>query len=145
MGVPVSRIGSFALVLILAGCSSGATESLGPGSYLPVAAADVRVVNATGRPFAFFAIAADLAPLLDPVPEMPVNNPHIQVVPPGGERPVGEIPGRAEAPEGGVAVYLYAITVDGERARFTDVQLRSGAEIRLAGGRIVIRRFPSSS
>jgi hypothetical protein len=139
----VSRSASFGLALIVAGCSSGPTESLQAGPLTPLSGGEIRVVNATVRPFAFFAVAADLAPLLDPVPEMPANSPHIHVVPTGDERLVGDIIGRAEAPGGGVAIYLYAITANGETARFTAVQLASGAEIRRAGGRIVIRQLPA--
>lgn len=141
----MSRTAFVAVALIVAGCSSSSTESLNAGPFAPMAGGDIRVVNATARPFAFFAVAADLAPLLDPIPEMPLSSPHIQVVPPGDERPVVDIPGRAEAPGGGVAIYLYAITGDGKTARFTDVQLASGQELRRAGGRIVIRQVPTPS
>jgi hypothetical protein len=98
-------------------------------------------VNATQEPLAFFAIAADLAPLLDPVPVIRVGDPGTRVVLAGDERPLGEVPGRAEAPHGGVAVYLYALTPDGTRARFTRVQLVPGADIRRAGGRIFIHQL----
>jgi hypothetical protein len=141
----VSRSASLALALIVAGCSSSPTESSQPGPLAPLTGGDIRVANATARPFAFFAVAADLAPLLDPVPEMPASSPHIQVVPPGSERLVGHIPGLAEAPGGGVAIYLYVIIQNGEIARFTEVQLASGAEIRRAGGRIVIRQLSTPS
>lgn len=102
---------------------------------------DLRVVNATGEPFAFFAIAADLAPLLDPVPEVELGDSSIQLVPAGAERTLVEISGRGEAPGGGVAIFLYALTDDPTRARFVRVQLVSGEETRQAGGRIVIRQL----
>jgi hypothetical protein len=81
------------------------------------------------------------SPLLDPVPEIGVNDPSIRLVPAGEERAVGEISGRREAPGGGIAVFLYALTTDGTRARFTRVQLVSGEKIRRAGGSIVIRQL----
>jgi hypothetical protein len=97
------------------------------------------VVNATPAPLAFFAIAADLAPLLDPVPEASVSEAWVRIVHPGAAQPVGELSGRETAPKGGVAVYLYALSADGTRVLFTRVQLASGEEIRRAGGRILIR------
>jgi hypothetical protein len=136
----VSNLRLTAFVLIVVGCSQAVTEPPSPG-FVPVADSDIRLVNATNRPFAYFAVAADLAPLLDPIPEMPTSDPNVQVVAAGSERPLGKIPGRAEAPEGGVAVYLYAISADGERARFTEVRLASGAELRRSRGRIVVRHF----
>ena len=104
---------------------------------------DVRVVNGTDEPFAFFAIAADLAPLLDPVPDASVAEPWVYLVPPGADRSVGELSGPEEAPNGGVAVYLYALSADGARVHFTRVQLASGQEIRRAGNRIIIRQLRS--
>jgi hypothetical protein len=100
---------------------------------------ELRVANGTAKPIAFFAIASDLMPLLDPVPELDADDPGIAVVPPGEERPVGPLPGREQAPDGGVAVFLYPLTDDGRRARFTRVELVSGDAIRSAGGRILIR------
>jgi hypothetical protein len=127
------------LALALAACSGGSTA---PSPPVPSpGAAETRVVNASGAPLLFFAVASDLAPLLDPVPELAVAEHQDEVVPPGGERPVGELSGREQAPDGGVAVYLYAITADGTRARFTRVQLVSGDEIRRNGGRIVVRKL----
>jgi hypothetical protein len=38
-------------------------------------------------------------------------------------------------------VYLYALTPDGTRARFTRIELVLGADIRRAGGRIFIRQL----
>lgn len=132
---------SLVLALVLAGCSNGVTGPTASGSPLPPTDGDLRLVNATQQPLAFFAIAADLAPLLDPVPEVRVGDPDIRLVLAGDEQPLGEVPGRAEAPQGGVAVYLYALTPDGTRARFTRVELVLGADIRRAGGRIVIRQL----
>jgi hypothetical protein len=63
------------------------------------------------------------------------------LVPAGTERALGEVSGREQAPNGGVALYLYALTADGTRARFTRVQLVSGEEIRRSGGRIVVSRL----
>jgi hypothetical protein len=100
-------------------------------------------VNATAQPFAFFVVAADLAPLLDPVPEVSVGDPDIKVIRPGAESAIGDVPGLTEAPHGGVAVYLYTFTPDGGRARFTRVHLVPGMDLRQAGGRIVIRHVES--
>lgn len=86
------------LGLAVLACSSAGSGPSGPG-WVPTDA-DLRLANATNEPFAFFAIAADLAPLLDPVPEVGVSDPSIQLVPPGTERAVGEISGRQEAPAG---------------------------------------------
>lgn len=111
-----------------------------PGPSAPATAAgELRVANGTAEPLAFFAVASDLAPLLDPIPELDVDHPGIDLVPPGGERPVGELSGREQAPDGGMAVFLYALMDDGRRARFTRVELMSGEAIRSAGGRILIR------
>lgn len=137
----MSPIRLLVLALIVAGCSHAPTEPLVPRSFLPVAGAEIRLVNATERPFAYFAVAADLAPLLDPIPEMPTSDPTVQVVAAGTERALGAVPGRGDAPEGGVAVYLYAISADGERARFAGVRLATGAELWRSGGRIVVRQF----
>lgn len=128
------------LGVAVVGCSSPATA---PGALAPPTDAVVRVVNATGEPLAFFAIAADLAPLLDPVPEASVRESWVHVVPAGADQAVGELSGREEAPDGGVAVYLYALTDAGARVHFTRVHLASGQEIRRAGGRIVIRDLRS--
>lgn len=57
----------------------------------------------------FLAVAPDLAPLLDPVPELAVTEHQAQLVPAGDERPVGEIMGQGDAPNGGVAIYLYRV------------------------------------
>jgi hypothetical protein len=117
-------------------CSNAATA---PGTPTQPAKVGIRVVNATAEPFAFFAIASDLAPLLDPVPEASVHEPWIRVVAPGEDEPVGELTGREQAPGGGVAVYLYVLIDDGARVRFSRVHLASGQEIRQSGDRIVIR------
>ncbi|HEY8259477.1 MAG TPA: hypothetical protein VIG08_17595 [Gemmatimonadales bacterium] len=122
-------------IAVLACSSSGSLPS-GPTS-----GGELRLANATGVPFAFFAVAADMAPLLDPVPEISVTDPSTRLVPAGAERAVGEVSGREGAPGGGVAVFLYRVTPDGMRARFTRVQLASGEEIRNAGNRIVIARL----
>jgi hypothetical protein len=121
-------------------CSNAGAGPSAAGGWVP-SDSDLRVVNATGEPLAFFAIAADLEPLLDPVPEIGVRDPSIRLVPAGAERAMGEISGRQEAPGGGVAVFLYALTADGTRARFTRVQLVSGEVIRQAKGRIVISQL----
>lgn len=134
------RIPPLLLGLAVFACSD-AGPGLSPSRGWPPSDRDLRVVNATGEPFAFFAIAADLAPLLDPVPEVEVGDPSIRLVPAGAERAVGEISGRRDAPGGGVAVFLYALTDDATRARFVRVQLVSGEEIRQAEGRIVIRQL----
>ncbi len=89
----------------------------------------------------FLAVAADLAPLLDPVPELAVTEHQAQLVPAGDERPVGEIMGQGDAPNGGVAIYLYRVAPDSRTARFTLVRQFAGEEIRRAGGRLVIRRL----
>lgn len=128
------------LGLAVFACSDAGSGPSGPGQWVP-SDADLRLANGTARPLAFFAIAADLAPLLDPVPEIGVSDSSIRLVPPGAERPVGEISGRQEAPGGGVAFFLYTLTAGGTRARFATVQLVSGEEIRKAGGRIVIRQL----
>ena len=122
---------------VLLGCSSSAT---GPGNPNE---GTVRVVNGTPQALAFFVVAADLAPLLDPVPEASVSEPWVHVVPPGADQGVGEVSGREQAPKGGLAVYLHEVTARGMRVRFTRVQLASGEEIRQAGGRIVIRQLRS--
>jgi len=133
------RIPRAALVgLVVLACSSPPPSAPGPAAP-STAAGELRVANGTELPFAFFAIASDLAPLLDPVPELDANDPAITVVPPGEERPVGELSGREQAPGGGVAVYLYRLIDSGRRARFTRVELVSGVAIRHARGRIVIR------
>jgi hypothetical protein len=124
--------------IIVAGCSNAATAPRVPSR---TAQLEVRVVNATADPLVFFAVAADLAPLLDPVPETSVTAPWAQPLASGASRALGELPGRDEAPQGGVAVYLYALTPDRMRAQFTRVELVSGEAIRLAGNRIVIRRL----
>lgn len=103
----------------------------------------VRVVNATPENLAFFVVAADLAPLLDPVPEASVFEPWVHVVPPGADRSVGDVSGRDQAPDGGLAVYVYRVTAGGTRVRFSRVELASGQEIQRAGGRIVIRQVGS--
>ncbi len=130
---------------LLLGLAVLACSNAGPGPSSPAGGpptdADLRLANATTKPLAFFAIAADLSPLLDPVPEIGVNDPSIRLVPAGEERAVGEISGRRKAPGGGIAVFLYALTTDGTRARFTRVQLVSGEKIRRAGGSIVIRQL----
>jgi hypothetical protein len=118
------------------GCSNAAPVPSEPGGP---SGADVRVVNGTHEPFAFFAIAADLAPVFDPIPEAPVEEPWVHVVAPGADWPVGDLSGGAEAPNGGVAVYLYALTSGGTRVHFSRVHLASGEQIRQAGGRIVVR------
>jgi len=127
------------LVLALAACSGGAIPLSPPDP--PPAPAETRVVNATGAPLIFFASATDLAPLLDPVPELEVAEYRDRLVPPGGERPLGELIGPEEAPDGGVAGFLYALADGGRRARFTRVQLASGDEIRRNGGRIFVREL----
>jgi hypothetical protein len=128
--------------LVLLACSSPPSSPSLPGPSTPVTAeAELRVANGTASPHAFFAIASDLMPLLDPVPELEADDPNIVVVPQGQERPVGRISGREQAPDGGVAVFLYALTDHGRRARFTRVELVSGDAIRGAGGRILIRRL----
>jgi hypothetical protein len=129
---------SLLVAISVVGCSNDVTT---PPAPTRTTQPEVRVVNATAEPLVFFVIAADLAPLLDPVPEASVTEPWAQPLAPGTARLLGEIPGRAEAPQGGVAVYLYALTADGTRAQFTRVELVSGQEIRQAGGRIVIRRL----
>jgi hypothetical protein len=77
-------------------------------------------------------------PLLDPIPELDTEDSGIILVPPGEERLVGEYSGREQAPNGGVAVFLYVVTDHGRRARLTRVELASGEAIRRAGGRILI-------
>jgi hypothetical protein len=120
-------------------CSPGPSAPSQPGPSAPATADELRVANGTGQPFAFFAAAYDLAPLLDPVPEVELEAGTLVLVPPGEERPVGELPETGEAPNGGVAVFLYRVTDDGRRARISRVELVSGDDIRAAGGRILIR------
>lgn len=128
------------LSLAVLACSPSPSAPTSPEPSTPATAAGaLRVANGTAAPLAFFAIASDLAPLLDPVPELDADDAGIAVVPPGEERPVGEVSGREQAPDGGVAVYLYALTDGGRRARFTRVELVSGEAIRRADGRILIR------
>jgi hypothetical protein len=131
--VPILR--ALLLGLALVGCSGSATS---PVLSIP-AASDLRLRNATDRALAFFAIAADLSPLLDPVPEASLDEPWLRLVQPGAERLVGEVEGRESAPNGGVAIYLYQPTPDGERARFQRVVQVSGEELTRSSGRIVIR------
>jgi hypothetical protein len=133
----MNSISSLLVAVVVAGCSNAA------GPHVPnrIAQAGVRVVNATADPLVFFAVAADLAPLLDPVPETSITAPWAQPLAPGASRALGDLPGRDEAQRGGVAVYLYALTPDGMRAHFTRFELVSGAAIRQAGNRIVIRRL----
>ncbi|MGH2376759.1 MAG: hypothetical protein ACREOC_16280 [Gemmatimonadales bacterium] len=131
---------SLLVAVAVVGCSNTATA---PATPSRTTQPDVRVVNATAEPLVFFAVAADLAPLLDPVPEASVTERWAQPLAPGAARRVGEIAGREQAPDGGVAVYLYALTADRTRARFTRVELASGQEIRQADGRIIIRRLRS--
>jgi hypothetical protein len=126
-----------ALILAVTACSNAATEPSAPASS--PADADLLLLNATERPLAFFAIAADLEPFCDPIPELPVTASHIEVVAAGQEQPLGQVPGRAEAPQGGVAVFLYELSADGRQARYTRLQLVSGADLRRSGGRILIR------
>jgi hypothetical protein len=128
------------LALAVIGCSNAGAGPTAPNAARPGPAAQLYLVNATAQPFAFFVFAADLAPLLDPVPEVRVGAPGTQLVLAGAEYVLGEIPGRSEAPDGGIAVFLYALTPDGSRAHFTRVHLVTGAEIRQADGRIVVRR-----
>ena len=134
----IPRTTLFALALLA--CSPSPSAPSVPEPSAPATAAgELRVANGTAQPFAFFAVAADLAPLLDPIPELDVGHPAIAVVPPDEERPVGEVSGCEQAPDGGVAVFLYALIDGGRRARFTRVELVSGEAIRSAGGRILIR------
>ena len=128
--------------LTVLACSPSPSASSIPGPSAPATVpGELRVANGTAEPFAFFATASDLMPLLDPVPEVDLNSADITVVPPGQERLVGEFTGPREAPDGGVAVFLYKLTADGRRARFTTVELVSGEAIRGAGGRILIYGF----
>jgi hypothetical protein len=120
------------------GCSNAATAPPAPNH---ASRSNIRVVNATAEPLVFFAVAADLAPLLDPVPEASVTETWARPLAPGASRLLGELGGYDEAPDGGVAVYLYALSADATRARFTRVQFALGQEIRQAGGRIVIRQL----
>jgi hypothetical protein len=131
--VPILR--ALLLGLALVGCSGSGTS---PSLSVP-AEHDLRLRNATDRALAFFAIAADLSPLLDPIPEASVDESWVRLVQPGAERPVGEVEGRESAPNGGVAIYLYPVTPDGERVRFQQVVLVTGEELRRNSGRIVIR------
>jgi hypothetical protein len=132
----VSLLRASLVSLSLLACSSSQTA---PGSFAPGGFdGEVRVANGSDGAFAFFAIAADLDPLLDPVPELDVADPGITLVPPDEERPVGELTGREEAPKGGVAVFLYTLIGQSRRARFSRVELVSGRAIRAAGGRILI-------
>ena len=125
--------------LAILACSPAPSAPSVPGPSAPAAGAgELRVANGTAQPLAFFAIASDLAPLLDPVPELDTEDSGITLVPPGEERPVGGLSGREQAPDGGVAVFLYVVTDHGRRARFTRVELASGEAIRGAGGRILI-------
>jgi hypothetical protein len=125
--------------LAIFACSPAPSAPSVPGPSAPdTPAGELRVVNGTAQPLAFFAIASDLSPLLDPVPELDADDSGITLLPPGGEVLVGELSGREQAPDGGVAVFLYVLTDHGRRARFTRVELASGEAIRRAGGRIVI-------
>lgn len=126
------------LCLAILACSPAPSGPSVPGPYAPVPADELRVANGTDQPLAFFAIASDLMPLLDPVPELDSDDSGIILVPPGEERPVGELSGREQAPGGGVAIFLYGLTDHGRRAHFTRVELASGKAIRSAGGRILI-------
>jgi hypothetical protein len=98
---------AFLLGFTLAGCSSSSTGT----SLSAPADAHLRLVNATETPVAFFVVAADLSPLLDPVPEA----------------------------SGGVAVDLYRLTTGGGHIRFERVILVTGEQILQTRGRIVIR------
>jgi hypothetical protein len=126
---------AFLLGFTLAGCSSSSTGT----SLSAPADAHLRLVNATETPVAFFVVAADLSPLLDPVPEASVDEPWVVLVQPGAERSIGEIEGRDSAPNGGVAVYLYRLTTGGGHIRFERVILVTGEQILQTRGRIVIR------
>lgn len=127
------------LGLAILACSPAPSGPSVPGPSAPAPADELRVANGTARPLAFFAIACDLMPLLDPVPDLDADDPGLTLVPPGEERPVGELPDCEPAPEGGVAVFLYGLTDHDRRAHFTRVELASGEAIRRAGGRILIR------
>jgi hypothetical protein len=129
---------SLLVVMMVAGCSNAATAPHVAGR---IAHSEVRVVNATADPLVFFAVAADLAPLLDPVPETSVTAPWAQPLASGASRALVELPGSGEAPQDGVAVYLYALTPEKDRAQFTRVELVSGTAIRRAGNRIIIRQL----
>jgi hypothetical protein len=120
-------------------CSPGPSAPSQAGPSAASDAGELRLANGAGQPLAFFAAAYDLAPLLDPVPEVELGAGTLVLVPVGEERPVGELPETGEAPKGGVAVFLYRVTADGRRARFTRVELVSGDAIRAAAGRILIR------
>lgn len=132
---PTLAIRSILIGAAVLACSNPTTA---PAPTEP-AAPGIQVVNATAEPFAFFAIASDLAPLLDPVPETSVHEPWVRVVAPGNDEPLGELSGREQAPGGGVAVFLYELIDDGARVRFSRVHLASGQEIRRSGDRIVVR------
>jgi hypothetical protein len=113
--------------LAILACSPAPSGPSVPGPSAPATGGgELRVANGTAQPLAFFAIASDLAPLLDPVPELDADDSGITLVAPGGEVLVGELSGREQAPDGGVAVFLYVLTDDGRRARFTRVELASG-------------------
>ncbi len=127
------------LGLAVLACSPAPSGPSVPEPSAPAPAGELRIANGTAQPLAFFAIASDLMPLLDPVPDLDRDDPGITLVPPGEERPVGELSGREQAPDGGVAVFLYVLTDRGRRAHFTRVELASGEAIRRAGGRILIR------
>jgi hypothetical protein len=127
------------LGLAIFACSPSPSAPSVPGPLAPATGAgELRVANGTAQPLAFFAIASDRAPLLDPVPDLDTDDPGITLVPPGEERLVGEVSGREQAPDGGVALFLYVLTDHGRRAHFTRVELATGEAIRSAGGRILI-------
>ena len=129
---------SLLVVITLIGCSNAVTAPQAPSHATP---SNVQVVNATPDPLVFSALAAALAPMVDPIPEVSVSAPWADPLASGAARLVGEIPGREAPPGDGVAVYLYALTPDGRRAQFVRVEFASGQEIRRAGGRIVIRQL----
>ncbi len=96
---------SLLVAITLVGCSNAATAPQAPSHATH---SNVLVVNATPDPLVFSAIAADLAPMVDPVPEISVTAPWADPLASGAARLVGEIPGREAPPGDGVAVYLYA-------------------------------------
>ncbi|MGH7578894.1 MAG: hypothetical protein ACREM9_01885 [Gemmatimonadales bacterium] len=135
--MPVPKMALLGIALLACSPSPAA-----PGSFQPdILGDEVRVANGTPEPFVFFAFAADMEPLILVAPEADVDQAGVTLVPPGEERPVGELEGREHAPGGGVALYLYRMVGTSRRARLVRMELVSGEAIRANGGRIVVGKL----
>jgi len=127
------------MALLAAALLACSPSPAAPGSFQPGLVGDeVRVANGTSEPFAFFAVAADMEPLILVAPEADLDQAGISLVPPGEERPVGELEGREQAPGGGLALYLYRRIGESRRARLVRMELVPGQAIRGNGGRILV-------